>query len=132
MEDHLIRKFGDTFYKAIFKAVVQKYSGVSAKTLAVNAVDPFEVTRILAFDDATTKRLAKIDIYNSKLGFHVKGEATHNNYYPKHGGVGYQISKLMCRLDQMGVEFQPSAIITKIQERKVRYTKLLQRADQLK
>ena len=118
LEDHLIGKFGDTFYKSIFKDVVQKYSGVSAKILAVNAVDPFEVTRILAFDDATTKRLAKIEIYNSKLGFHVKGEATHNNYYPKHGGVGYQISKLMRKLDQMSVEFQSSAIITKIREKK--------------
>ena len=118
LEDHLIGTFGDTFYQSIFKDVVQKYSGVSAKTLAINAVNPFEVTRILAFDDLTTKRLAKIDLYNGKLGFHTKGEATHKNYYPKQGGVGYQIIKLMHRLDQMRVDFRPSAIITKIREKK--------------
>lgn len=117
LQDHLIGKFGDTFYKSIFKDVVQKYSGVSAKTLAVNAVDPFEVTRILAFDDQTTKRLAKIDAYNAKLGFHIKGKASHDNYYPKHGGVGYQIFRLMDRLDQIGVEFRPSVIITEIREK---------------
>ena len=117
LQDHLIGTFGDTFYKSIFKDVIQKYSGVNAKTLAVNAVDPFEITRILAFDDLTTKRLAKIDTYNGKLGFHIKGQATHNNYYPKHGGVGDQILKLMRRLDQMSVEFRPSAIITKIREK---------------
>lgn len=117
LQDHLIGKFGDTFYKSIFKDVVQKYCGVSAKTLAVNAVDPFEITRILAFDDVTTKRLANIDAYNAKLGFHVKGETTHKHYYPKHGGVGYQIINIKRRLDQMGVEFRPSAIITKIREK---------------
>ncbi len=118
LEDHLIGKFGNTFYKLIFKDVVKKYSGVSAKALAVNAVDPFEITRILAFDDETTKRLAKIDLYNAKLGFHIKGEATHNNYYPKRGGVGFQIFKLMDRVIQCNVEFRPSAIVTKIREKK--------------
>ena len=117
LKDHLIGKFGDTFYKSIFKDVVQKYAGVNAEYLAINAVDPFEITRIIAFDDDTTKRLAKIDLYNAKLGFHIKGPATHNNYYPKHGGVGYQIFKLMHKLDQMNVEFRPSENITQIREK---------------
>ena len=115
--DYLIGTFGGTFYKSIFKDVVQKYSGESAKNLAVTAVDPFEINRILAFDDETTKRLAKIDTYNAKLGFHIKGEATHNIYYPKLGGVGYLIPKLMHKLDQLGVEFRPSVIITKLREK---------------
>ena len=39
LQDHLIGTFGNTFYNSIFKEVVQKYSGVSAKTLAVNAIE---------------------------------------------------------------------------------------------
>ena len=118
LQDHLIGKFGYTLYNSIFKDVVRKYAGVSAESLAVNAVDPFEITRILAFDDETTKRLTKIDLYNSKLGFHTKGVATHYNYYPKHGGVGHQILKLMQKLDQKDVDFQPSTKITQIREKK--------------
>lgn len=120
LQNHLIGKFGVTFYNSIFKDVVAKYSGVSAKTLAVNAVDPFEVTRILAFDENTTKRLTKTEMYNAKLGLHTKGNSSQKNYYPKHGGVGGQIFNLMRTLDKMGVEFRPSAIITKIREKQGR------------
>lgn len=89
---------------------------MSAKTLAVNAVDPFEKrTRILAFDDQTAKRLVKT--MHTTPNWDFISRDSHDAYYPKHGGVGYQIFKLMDRLDQMGVEFRPSAIITEIREK---------------
>ena len=95
-------------------------------------LNPFEITRILAFDDVTTKRLAKINLYNAKLGFHIKGEASHNNYYPKHGGVGYQIQKLMYRLDQRSIEFRPSAIMTKIQEKQGKVYEVVTKGGEIK
>lgn len=103
LEEFLLNKFGKTFYNEIFKPVVMKYTGTHPKELAVQSGWFFDMSRMLAFDDNTTKNLGKLAVYNSKLAHHTRVEGA-LKYYPKEGGVGDIIVSLMEKLNAEGVD----------------------------
>ena len=105
LEEFLLNKFGKTFYDEIFKPVVMKYIGTHPKELAVQSGWFFDMSRMLAFDDNTTKNLDKLDVYNSKLAHHTRLEGD-LKYYPKEGGVGNIIDSLMEKLNAEGVDIK--------------------------
>ena len=116
LSEYLKQRFGETLYKNIFNDVVRKYFGVDAEKLSASTSIHFDMFRVLAFDDLTTKRLIQIDEYNSKLGHHERVEGV-NKYYPKVGGTGDLICNLMNKLHQHKVDYRSSRKITKIQEK---------------
>ena len=116
LRSFLTDRFGETFYQCIFKDVVRKMFGIPAEQLSTYSSNLFEFERVLAFDDATTKRLAQIDSLNSKLGFHTKGVAPTKKFYPKREGVGWLVSELINKLEQLDVDVQTSVKIESINE----------------
>lgn len=116
LESFLINKIGPTFYNEILKKVIQKYMGVDASDLAIQVGNFFDMSRVLAFNDTTTKQLTKLDIYSKKLGHHTRKDGI-IKYYPKQGGIGKIIELLINKLKKQGVTFKFSTQITSILEK---------------
>ena len=124
LREYLKSRIGGTLYNLIFKDVIKKYMGIDAQDLSTKAGALFDMTRVLAFDDATTKRLCKIDMYDARLGHHKKEEGV-IKYYPKKGGAGKVIELLMGKLQQSGVFFKPSTKISAVVEKQGKCQKIV-------
>ncbi len=119
LQDYFKTRVGDTFYNLIFKDVVKKYMGEEPQNLSTKVGKFFDMNRVLAFDDATTKLLGEINTYNDRLGHHTRKEGA-NKYYPKEGGTGKIITLLMDQLQQKNVDFRPSTRISAVSEKQGR------------
>ena len=115
LEKFLKNKMGETFYQQIYRGVIEKFMGVSVDQLDNRVGSFFDTTRLLAFDNATTKRLIELDIYNSKLGHHIREDGV-VKYYPRQGGVGKIIELLMDKIEKQGVVFKHSAKMQSISQ----------------
>lgn len=115
LKEVLIQKFGLTFYKHIYKPLVRKYMGEDCQQLSTQVGGFFDMSRLLAFDQKTTKELCEFEVYNEKLGHHVKEEGA-IKYYPKNGGIGKIINLLIEKLNQRNVDIMLDTNITKIQQ----------------
>ena len=105
LEKLIINKIGQTFYDEIISKVITKYTGLSPKDLDNKVGEFFDMSRLLVFDDDTTKKLCEIDTFNSKLGHHSRLDGS-MKYYPKFGGVGKIIELLEETLIELGVEIK--------------------------
>ena len=73
LESHMRDKYGNTFYTSIFADVIKKYMGTAPNKLAATINNFFDMSKLLAFNDRVTKRLGNIELYNDKLGNHIRG-----------------------------------------------------------
>lgn len=113
LDELLKNKVGVTFYEKIFKNVIKKYTSVDPQYLDPQVGCFFDMSRLLAFDDFTTKKLCEVDTYYSKLGHHTRVDGS-TKYYPKSGGVGKIIEFLMNKLDKEGVSVKTSTNILSV------------------
>jgi protoporphyrinogen oxidase len=131
LQEFLIQKFGKVFYENVYKPIVQKYMGKEPKDLAVKVGEFFDMSRLLAFNHKTTKRLCELDLYNSKLGHHVRVNGV-SKYYPKEGGVGSLISLLMDKLSKEKIDIKLSTNIIKINQKNGKVTSLVLENEEVK
>ena len=113
LESFFINRFGKTIYKNILKPVSKKYMGFDPSFISAKAGRFFDLFRVLAFDDRTTKRLTELKIYNAKLGHHTRSKGL-KKFYPKDCGVGGIIDLLMEKLRKEGVKIKLSTKIKSI------------------
>ena len=110
LESFFINRFGKTIYRKIAKPVSKKYMGIDPSLLSEKAGSFFDLSRVLAFDDVTTRVLVESESYNLKLGHHNKSKGV-NKFYPKEGGMGGLIDLLLGKLNDMGVNIKLSTNI---------------------
>ena len=115
LELFFINRFGKTIYKNIFKPVSEKYMGLDPSLLSAKVGHFFDLSRLLAFDDSTTKRLTESKIYNAKLGHHIRSKGL-KKFYPRDGGMGGIIDLLMGKLSKEGVDVKLSTNIKSINQ----------------
>jgi protoporphyrinogen oxidase len=115
LELFFINRFGETIYKKIFKPVSEKYMGLDPSLLSEKVGYFFDLSRLLAFDDNTTRRLTESKVYNAKLGHHIRSKGL-KKFYPKVGGMGGIIDLLMEKLSKEGVDVKLSTNIKSINQ----------------
>lgn len=131
LESFFINRFGKTIYEKVFKNVIKKYFGVETHLLTEKMGYFFDMSRVIAFDDRTTKELTKIDKFNRKLSHHVR-ESGVAKYYPKIGGIGAIINLLLEKVNQEGVNLKLSTNIQKVKEEKGKIISLLTEDEEIK
>jgi len=131
LESFFINRFGNTIYEKIFKGVVKKYFGADANILSEKMGYFFDMSRVIAFDDPTTKELIKINKFNRKLGHHVR-ESGVAKYYPKVGGIGAIVDLLICKAERERVRLKLSTKVQKVEEEKGRITSLITEKEKIK
>ena len=124
LELFFINRFGKTIYKNIFKPVSEKYMGIDPSLLSAKAGVFFDLSRLLAFDESTTKRLTESKIYNAKLGHHTRLKGI-KKFYPREGGMGGLIDLLMNKLKDVGVDIKLSTNIKGIVQENGRVVSLV-------
>ncbi len=102
LEQLMIARFGSTLYNNIFTHVVEKYMGCSAAKLSTNAINFFDMNRVLAFDSARTDTLKAQGILDNAIGFH-RAQPGMERAYPLKGGIGGWIAFLLEKLTLLGV-----------------------------
>lgn len=115
LESFFINRFGKTIYEKIFKPVSEKYMGFDPSLISAKAGGYFDLSRLLAFDDSTTKRLTESKIYNAKLGHHTRLKGL-KKFYPRDGGMGGLVNLLMEKLKKEGVNIKLSTNIKSINQ----------------
>ena len=123
LEEFLLHKFGRTFYANIHRPVIKKYFGVEPKYLATKTANFFDMSRLLVFDDLTTKRLCKLDGYDDRLGHHHREEGV-VKYYPKDCGIGQLINFLVQKLEYQNVNIRYLTNLQTIEHSKGRVTQV--------
>jgi len=113
LKTNLLSKFGPTFYKSIFEPLIQKYIGVDPKVLAAQVGHFFDMSRLIAFNEKTTIKLCKLDVYNNKLGHHVRTEEV-IKYYPNQGGIGAIVELLIQELKAQNITIKLDTNIKEI------------------
>lgn len=113
LKETLINRYGDTFYQAIFKDVINKFFGCDAQDLANECLNFFDMNRLLAFDKETTLIKKKDEEIDKKIGFHTFSKGV-DKIYPKQGGIGQWTTYLEKKLVEQGVSIQTQAQITDI------------------
>ena len=131
LESFFINRFGKTIYEEVFKDIAKKYMGVEPSLLSEKIGYFFDMSRVMAFDDHTTKELTKVDRYNQKLGHHVRTIGV-TKYYPKNGGIGAIIDQLMNKLDKEGVSIKLSTNIQKVKKEKGRVVSLITEGEEIR
>ena len=131
LESFFINRFGNTIYEEVFKSAIKKYFSVDARLLSEKMGYFFDMSRVIAFDDPTTKELTKIDKFNRKLGHHVR-ESGVAKYYPKVGGIGTIIDSLLKKVEAEGVRVRLSTNIESVKEEKGKIISLFTADEEIK
>jgi len=123
LESFFINRFGENIYRNIFEPVAKKYLGCDLSILSERSGYFFDMSRVLAFDDKTTKRLNSLEPYKKKLGHHVRNNGS-KKFYPAQGGAGGLINLLADKLKEVGVEIQLSVNLKSIAQNNGNITSL--------
>jgi protoporphyrinogen oxidase len=115
LEDQLESTFGHTIYTNILAPIIQKLFGMEAHLLSPDSHLLFGIKRVIAFSSKTTDLLKTIKVYDDKLAYHTrKSDENNKTFYPKQGGVGFWIDKLLEQLVQNGVKILTEETIVDI------------------
>lgn len=118
LEEYLNATFGKTFTKAVFEPIVTSRLGMPLADLYCNGHILINLTRILAFNAETTRKLkSELPAYDQKIGFrsYLEGTRPTESYYPREGGTSAWIDLLEGRLEVAGVKVLKSKSVRKIE-----------------
>ncbi len=103
LSEFFTHRYGKTLFEKIFKPVIKKYLGEDPDNLDPKIGYFFDMSRVLAFNQDITDKLNRIDDYNKILGHHERKEGV-CKYYPRNGGVGALIDRLVRKITSQGVK----------------------------
>jgi protoporphyrinogen oxidase len=123
LEDQLESTFGHTIYTNILAPIIQKLFGMDAHLLSPDSHLLFGIKRVIAFSSKTSDLLKTIKVYDDKLAYHTrKFDENSKTFYPKQGGVGSWIDKLLEQLVQNGVKILTEQTIVDIEHHNCKIT----------
>ena len=114
-EQAIVAKFGQSIYDHALKPFILHAFGSDPKQLPDYYINFFDMYRVVAFDEKTSKALKGVDYINDRIGFQVHTPGA-PKFYPKSGGIGAWTEHLINKAIKAGVEVMLDAQVTEINQ----------------